>query len=397
MDGHIPYITFTSLLIVAYPLIVPSPPRLTAVVALLAAATAPVGILLLRVLGQVPPEAADYLRASFMPAVSATIAVFGSAVIYEVNAEVAKARELGSYQLQSLLGRGGMGEVWTAKHRLLARPAAIKLVRPELVAGDPESQELLLKRFEREAQTTASLRSPHTIELYDFGIAGDGTFYYVMELLRGFDVDKLVDRWGPMLPERAIHLIRQVCESLGEAHEQGLIHRDVKPANLYVCRYGREFDFVKVLDFGLVKPRGERGDDDPKLTGDNIVGGTPGFIAPEQVLGDRPVDGRTDIYSLGCVSYWMLTGTMVFRGKTPMETMVHHVKTEPVPPSQRTEVEIPRSLENVILACLEKEPEHRPANTDALSDLLAACVDEVPPWTRERARQWWEAHEPDRL
>ncbi|MDH5549004.1 MAG: serine/threonine protein kinase [Gemmatimonadota bacterium] len=316
----------------------------------------------------------------------------GARAIYRLGTDVARAREMGSYRLVERLGQGGMGEVWRAKHRMLARPAAIKLVRPEVLEGGGEHHDIALKRFTQEAQATASMRSPHTIELYDFGVSAEGTFYYVMELLDGFDLETLVEKFGPIPAERAVHLIRQVCHSLAEAHEHGLIHRDIKPANIYVCRYGRDLDFVKVLDFGLVKHRRER-ENDLKLTAPDVVSGTPGYISPEQVAGDQPIDGRTDIYCLGCVAYWLLTGHLVFQGSTAMRTMVMHLNEEPVPPSQRTELEIPAVLEQIIMQCLEKDPAHRAQTADELSRALVAC-ETLPEWDREREAQWWETHQP---
>ncbi len=316
----------------------------------------------------------------------------GARAIYRLNTDVAKAREMGSYRLVERLGQGGMGEVWRATHRMLARPAAIKLVRPEVLKAGGEDRDIALKRFTQEAQATASMRSPHTIELYDFGISAEGTFYYVMELLDGFDLETLVQKFGPLPAERAVHLIRQVCHSLAEAHEHGLIHRDIKPANIYVCRYGRDLDFVKVLDFGMVKHGGER-EDDVKLTAPGVVRGTPQYISPEQVVGDQPIDGRTDIYSLGCVAYWLLTGQLVFEGPTAMRTILMHLKEEPVPPSQRTEMEIPAALEQIIMQCLEKDPAHRPQTADELSRAFAAC-ETLPVWDREKAARWWETCQP---
>jgi serine/threonine-protein kinase len=316
----------------------------------------------------------------------------GARAIYRLGTDVAKAREMGSYRLVERLGQGGRGEVWRAKHRMLARPAAIKLVRPEVLEGGGEHHDIALKRFTQEAQATASMRSPNTIELYDFGVSAEGTFYYVMELLDGFDLETLVQKFGPLPAERAVHLIRQVCHSLGEAHEHGLIHRDIKPANIYVCRYGRDLDFVKVLDFGLVKHRGGR-EDAVRLTAPDVVGGTPGYISPEQVASDQPIDGRTDIYSLGCVIYWLLTGHLVFEGSSAMRTMVMHLNEEPVPPSQRTEMEIPAGLEQIIMQCLEKDPAHRPQTADELSKALADC-EALPEWNPETEARWWETHRP---
>jgi serine/threonine-protein kinase len=214
-----------------------------------------------------------------------------------------------------------------------------------------------------------------------------------MELLDGFDLDSLIKRVGPIEPSRTIHILRQACHSLAEAHEKGLIHRDIKPANIYVCRYGRDVDFVKVLDFGLVKHRREPAAEDPRLTAENTTSGTPAFMAPEQILGNLPIDGRTDIYALGCVAYWLLTGQMVFEGATPMEFMMHHAKTAPVPPSRRTETHIPADLEAVILACLEKDPGRRPRSADDLARRIDACA-AAGGWNAESARSWWQTHRP---
>ena len=376
-----------------FPVVVPARTWKVVAVALLIAAMDPLSLLLLVASGHtaLPP---NLTAARFSPDVSAVIlAGLVSQIIYRLGVQVTEARRMGSYQLEALLGSGGMGEVWRARHRLLARPAAVKLVRPELLGGDAESQRVGLKRFEREAQATASMRSPHTIGLYDFGIEDDGTFYYVMELLEGFDAETLVERFGPVLPERAIYFLQQICDSLGEAHEMGLIHRDIKPSNVYVCRYGRKVDFVKVLDFGLVKSRREAEAGDVRLTAESAVSGTPGYMAPEQTLGKRPLDARADIYAVGCVAYWLVTGEVVFRGATVLDTIVQHVQARPIPPSERTELEIPASLDAVILRCLEKDPDRRPQSTDELSQLLRACQTKAR-WTQERARDWWDTHAP---
>jgi serine/threonine-protein kinase len=288
-----------------------------------------------------------------------------------------------------------MGEVWKAKHRMLARPAAIKLVRPDVFgASGSEESRLMLARFEREAQATASMRSPHTIELYDFGVTADGTFYYVAELLDGFDCDALVKQFGPTPAERVIHLLHQVCDSLAEAHERELIHRDIKPANVFVCRYGRKVDFVKVLDFGLVKSRGQPGGNEIALTADGVVSGTPAFMSPEQVLGNRSIDTRSDIYAVGCLGYWLLTGELVFQGTTAMEVMTLHAHTQPSPPSGRTELVIPPSLDAVILSCLAKDPGERPQSADELSQRLDRSAQDVVAWTPMRAAGWWDVNAP---
>ena len=320
-----------------------------------------------------------------------TLATITSRVTYGLRRQVAEANELGQYVLEEKIGGGGMGEVWRARHRLLIRPAAIKLIRPQ-TAGDAE---LLLRRFEREARATAALKSPHTVQLYDFGATEDGRLYYVMELLDGLDLDTLVRRYGPLPAERAVHLMRQVCSSLQDAHANGLVHRDIKPANIVVSRAGSTFDFVKVLDFGLVKldPAEKNGGSAVNLTSEGIASVTPAFMAPETVLGVADTDHRVDLYALGCAAYWMLTGRLVFAGKTAIETMLHHAHTPPPRPSSRSELPIPAPLEELIMECLEKDPARRPAS----ADLVSARLDAVPlesEWTADRAARWWATHRP---
>ncbi|MEJ2240449.1 MAG: serine/threonine-protein kinase [Gemmatimonadales bacterium] len=297
------------------------------------------------------------------------------------------------FVLEERLGSGGMGEVWRARHRLLARPAAVKFIRPEVLSeGDGGSQHVIVTRFEREAQATASMRCPHTIELYDFGVADDGTFYYVMELLNGFDLESLVKQFGPIPPQRVLHLLRQLCHALAEAHENGLIHRDVKPGNIYVCRYGREYDWVKVLDFGMVKTLRAEGEASLKLTAETVMGGTPAYMAPEQALGDEAIDGRTDIYQAGCVAYYALTGQLVFTGRTQVEMMLKHATEAPVPPSSKSDKPIPPGLDALVLRCLSKDREERPATADELATAVAECARELPPWTSAEAGEWWRSH-----
>ena len=319
-----------------------------------------------------------------------TLATISSRVTYGLRRQVAEANELGQYVLEEKIGGGGMGEVWQARHRLLIRPAAIKLIRPQM-SGDAG---LLLRRFEREARATAALKSPHTVQLYDFGATDDGRLYYVMELLDGVDLDTLVRQYGPLPAERVVHLLRQVCSSLQDAHVNGLVHRDIKPANIVVSRAGTTFDFAKVLDFGLVKLDTDRkGEDDVKLTSEGSAGGTPAFMAPEVVLGVADTDHRVDLYALGCVGYWLLTGKLVFVGKSVVEVMFHHAHTPPSRPSTRSELPIPAALEDLVMDCLEKDPARRPASADAVSTRLAAVALESP-WTVERAERWWEMHRP---
>jgi serine/threonine-protein kinase len=322
------------------------------------------------------------------------MAYVGARVVYALGAEVTRARELGSYRLVERLGKGGMGEVWRAHHRLLARPAAIKLINRSLtVDAGVDAAARIRARFEREAQAMASLRSPHTVNLYDFGVADDGGFYYVMELLDGVDTEALVRRFGPVPPPRTISLLSQVCHSLSEAHARGLVHRDIKPANVFLCRQGEDVDFVKVLDFGLVKALTDAPDATPMLTQKHTVHGTPAFIAPEQALGRPDVDGRVDIYATGCLAYWLLTGRYVFTATSPMELLIHHAQSTPVAPSLRSETAIPPELDLLVLRCLAKEPADRPQSARELAQLLG----EIPvaqSWTEASAQTWWRQHLP---
>ncbi len=383
------------LVILVYPAIAPSTPGRTMLAAFAAALMDPVGYALAAAWGVPIVGGASAVAWATVPnLIAASLAVIPAHIITSLGREVSAARELGSYRVGELVASGGMGEVYRATHRLLARPAAIKLVRPDVLgARSPDEGRVLVKRFQREAAAAAALRSPHTIELYDFGVGEDGTFYLVMELLDGLTLDQLVERFGPVPPERAVHLLRQACESLAEAHDRGLVHRDVKPSNLYTCRLARAVDFVKVLDFGLVKSITERGQERTKLTSPESLAGTPAFMAPELVLDQAAVDRRVDIYALGCVAYWLLSGRLVFEADNALAMLHKHLEQQPLPPSSASEVAIPPGLDAVVLACLAKRPEDRPADMDDLARRLA----EVPiaePWTAERAAQWWTAHQP---
>jgi eukaryotic-like serine/threonine-protein kinase len=291
---------------------------------------------------------------------------------------------MGSYRLVEKIGQGGMGEVWRAEHRLLAREAAIKLIAP--VAG-AESLPVIRQRFEREARAIAALASPHTVTLFDYGVTEEGRLYYVMELLRGIDLEELVERYGPLPPERAAFLLLQMCASLEEAHSAGLTHRDIKPRNVLVSRLGTEYDFVKLLDFGLVKSTGAG---EAQLTKPESTAGTPAFMAPETAMGGA-VDSRADIYSLGCTGYWLLTGRLVFEGKTPTAILMEHVRAAPMPPSQRVETAIPAGLEALILECLAKEPGARPQGAGELRGRLEEWARD---WPRARSASWWKQHRP---
>jgi serine/threonine-protein kinase len=246
-----------------------------------------------------------------------------------------------------------------------------------------------LRRFELEAQATASLSSPHTIRVFDFGLTSDGTFYYVMELLEGRDLESLVRDFGPLPPARVVHLVRQICSSLAEAHAKGIIHRDIKPANIFACRMGVDVDFVKVLDFGLVKHE-HRPTAPTWLTSGHVTIGTPAYMAPEVILGEATLDRRVDIYALGCVAYFLLTGEQVFAAPSPMKLLMQHVTATPVPPSERSPHPIPPALEKMVMACLNKNPEKRPASIDDLLRMIATT--EANRWEQSAARLWWDAH-----
>ncbi|MBI3930101.1 MAG: serine/threonine protein kinase [Armatimonadetes bacterium] len=391
LDPELVWVSAVCVVIVVFPSLVPATPWKTLGTALVAASMGPLAFYLTRT----PEEAAlAPWRVVFAFAsnyVFALVAMTTSALICRLAADVREARELGSYRLEEKLGEGGMGEVWRASHRLLTRPAAIKLIQPAVLSTDPGEAEEIIRRFEREAQATAQLLSPHTVTVYDFGVAADGTFYYVMELLQGTNLETMVSRFGPVPEERAIFLLLQMCLSLEEAHGRGLVHRDIKPANVLACRLGTQVDFVKVLDFGLVKVPSD-GVGEMGLTVPHVICGTPAFMSPEQSRGD-PVDARSDLYSLGCVAYWLLTGEPVFQADTPVKMLLAHSGETPQPPSRKAAQTIGPELEAVILACLEKRPENRPAGVQELSRRLAACA--VPSlWDPERARAWWDQHLP---
>ena len=386
-------VSWLCVIILTYPAIVPSTPRSTFVTAFIAASMDPLWLGIAAARGEPFNHDAFLLIWHFLPTyICVALATIPSHIIVGLGRQVNRARELGAYQLGELIGRGGMGEVYKAHHRFLARPAAIKLIRPEALARGAAS-DMTIQRFRREAQAAASLRSPHTISLYDFGVTDDGVFYFVMELLEGVDLETLVRRFGPVSAGRSIYLLRQACRSLGEAHARGMVHRDVKPSNIHTCRLGLHVDFVKVLDFGLVKTTAAHAHEETLLTSPDVTTGTPAFMSPEMALGESDVDYRADIYALGCVGYWLLTGHLVFEADTPVKMMLQHVQSEPVPPSQRTEIDVPPELDRILLACLAKDPAKRPASAIDLARMLG----EIPvrqPWTLERAEEWWERHLP---
>jgi serine/threonine-protein kinase len=305
------------------------------------------------------------------------VATAGSAVIYGLRREVRHARQLGQYTLEERLGEGGMGVVFRARHAMLRRPTAVKLLRPERVG------EAGLRRFEREVQLTAGLSHPNTISVFDYGRTPDGVFYYAMEYLDGLTLDEIVAGDGPQPPARVVHVVRQVLGALGEAHGIGLVHRDVKPSNVILCERGGIPDVAKVLDFGLVKET----EGDPGLSHDGALVGTPLFLAPEAIRSGE-AGPRSDVYSVGAVAYYLLCGRHVFEGKSVVEVCGHHLHTPPTPPSERVSRPLPASLEAWVLGCLEKDPERRPRSAaDAASRLETCAVDDA--WTVDAARAWW--------
>jgi serine/threonine-protein kinase len=379
-------------LILVHPLIVPAPLGKAFVASLMAASMDPVGLAIAGARGAELPTLSVMIWTYLPNYLCAVIAVIPTRVRMRMEEHHAEVRELGSYKVGELLSRGGMGEIYRAEHRMLARPAAVKIIRPDVLGfADEAARVRAVGRFQREAQVTSRLCSPHTVAVYDYGVTQDGTLYYVMELLDGLDLEALVRQFGPVPVERAVHLLLQVCDSLSEAHECGLVHRDIKPSNVCLSHYGSRVDFVKVLDFGLARPTEPVGDADMQLTADTAVLGTPGFMAPEQIVGSPPVGPRTDLYAVGCLAYWLMTGTRVHEGGRPLEVLAHHLNTPPAAPSRRTELPIPESLDLIVLACLEKEPERRPSSADSLAELLRG-VQLQHPWSPERARQWWDTH-----
>lgn len=376
------------LLIFSYALFIPNTWRRAAVV------IAGMGLLPLAILGHVwahvpafaqltaQPEYSGYTSAHILLSVIAGMtAVVGVHTIGTLRRQAFAARQLGQYRLRQRLGSGGMGEVYLAEHQMMKRPCAIKLVRPEK-AGDLR----ILARFEREVRSTAKLSHWNSIDIYDYGRTADGTFYYVMEFLPGHNVGELVEQYGPLPPARAVYLVDQVCAALHEAHGIGLVHRDIKPANIFCAYRGGVFDVAKLLDFGLAKPAID-GSGDVQLTMEGTVTGSPLFMSPEQARGEDRVDARSDIYSLGAVTYYLLTGRPPFMADNPLKVIIAHASQDVVPPRQ-INGELPIELEDIVLRCLEKDPDDR--FQDALS--LRAALRELAfdeAWSSERAAEWW--------
>lgn len=370
-------------LIVIYGVFIPNTWKrcamLTGVTALLPLVLTPLGAYLHGTFGRAVAE--GMLDLSILMGTAWAVAVFGAYRIQTLQQEAFQARRLGQYRLRGRLGAGGMGEVYEAEHVLLRRRCAIKLIRE-----DQTSDPATFGRFEREVQAMATLTHWNTVEVYDFGRSDDGKFYYVMEYLDGLNLETLVSRHGPLPVGRAIHFLRQVCDALREAHGVGLMHRDIKPSNVMACKRGGMFDVTKLLDFGLVqqmKPSAES----LKLTVAGAILGSPPYMSPEQAMGRRDLDARSDIYSLGAVGYYLLTGQPPFPRETAMEMLLAHAYEAPTPPS-RVRPELPNDIQAVILRCLSKKPDERYANVGELSQALARCGD-ADGWGEDQSVAWW--------
>ena len=388
--------SWIAILILTSAMIMPSTPRRTLIASLVAAAMGPIGMGVAYLLGRPVPPMSTTLVLYLPTFIWAVVATLPSAMFQRMGRQLKQARALGSYELIEQLGAGGMGQVWRARHRFLARDAAVKLVRREALGDTDSSAQSQLRRFEREAQATALLRSQHSIRLFDFGTADDGSFYYVMELLEGRDLENVVKDFGPLAPERVTFLLKQICHSLAEAHARGMVHRDIKPANIFLCRMGLEFDFVKVLDFGLVQTRkadASTAVTETLATAEKLIG-TPAYMAPEVILGKDDVDRRADVYAIGCVAFYLLTGTRVFQDGNQMQSLIDHVHTEPVPPSTRLGRSLPKDLDRLVLDCLRKKPDDRPQDAAELLDRVVAA-NVTGAWSNGHARVWWEARLPE--
>jgi eukaryotic-like serine/threonine-protein kinase len=402
----LPTISWIGVVILMFAAVIPISTKKTIIAGLIAASMNPVGMLIARERGVWTFDSPlDTLMMHFPDYLLIGVAVVIARVVIQLGQEVSRAREMGSYQIGDLLKRGGMGEVYRATHTMLARPAAIKLIRPEMLGGgNGDDAQVAVRRFYREAAAAANLRSPHTVELFDFGVTEDQTLYFVMELLEGMDLESMVQKYGPLPAPRVIHILCQACESLEEAHARGLVHRDIKPANIHIGRVGIREDFVKVLDFGLVKAVAPDSDvpraldfglltsmgDTSVLSPDTAVSGTPGtpaYMAPEMALGET-VGARSDIYALGCVAYYLLTGELVFTADSSVQMIARHLHHAAVAPSARGRPEISPELDRLVLSCLAKNPEERPATAAALSHALREL--DVTPWSEEQATEWWE-------
>jgi serine/threonine-protein kinase len=361
--------------------VVPSSPRRTLLLGLVASAfTVGAGHAwhVTRTDARVPVALHDLWTALWC-ALAVAIATLASRLIFGLRQQVREAWQLGQYTLLEKIGEGGMGAVYRASHAMLRRPTAVKLLPPDQAGAER------LERFEREVQITSRLTHPNTVSIFDYGRTPDGVFYYAMEYLEGLNLEDLTRHDGAQPPGRVVHVLRQIAGSLAEAHEVGLIHRDVKPANvILMAQRGGSSDVAKVVDFGLVKDLDQRTD----LSREDRIAGTPLYLAPEAITTPGRVGARSDLYSLGCVGYYLLTGKPVFEGANVVEVCGHHLHTQPVPPAERLGRALPDGLCALLLSCLEKDPARRPSFAGAFLESLDA-LSGVPAWSGEDARSWW--------
>jgi serine/threonine-protein kinase len=376
-------------LIFTYALFIPNSWRRAAVVvgALAAAPVVLITVLWVQggVCGKLMHEHPTYLvEVGLMLGLALVTSVYGTHMVGALRREAFEARRLGQYRLLRLIGSGGMGDVYLAEHRMMKRPCAIKVIHPSK-ADDPQA----LARFEREVHATAQLSHWNSIEIFDYGQAEDGTFYYVMEYLPGLSLSQLVERHGPLPPARVVYLLAQVCDALGEAHAAGLIHRDIKPGNIFSAVRGGQYDVAKLLDFGLAKPLAVGGDPRGQLTEAGSITGSPLYMSPEQALGESEPDARSDVYSLGAVAYFLLTGVPPFTDEQPLKVILAHISKEVVAPS-RLRAGIPADVEAIVLRCLAKPPADRFQEVASLGLALAECS-VAGQWNRDLAADWWQA------
>ena len=369
---------------------IPSTPSRTATLTTLAAL--PLIAADIWMLGVRPPHGAEQAAAApfavLWALVMIALSIVASNVVFGLRKEVERVRRLGQYTLDEKVGEGAMGVVYRARHAMLRRPTAIKLLPPQRMGQKN------LQRFEQEVQLTARLTHPNTVAIYDYGRTPDGVFYYAMEFLDGINLEDLVRRYGAQPEGRVIAILRQVCRALAEAHGLGVIHRDIKPGNIILTIRGGEPDVAKVVDFGLVKELDTTGGSQTRSVDANLLVGTPLYLSPEAISAPDRVDARSDLYALGAVGYFLVTGQPLFEGRTIMELCAHHLHTPPVPPSTRLGRPVDRQLEAVLLSCLEKDPADRPRTAMVVHDALAES-DAATEWSPEDARRWWASYRPD--
>ncbi|HEY5926540.1 MAG TPA: serine/threonine-protein kinase [Kofleriaceae bacterium] len=368
-------------------LVVPSTGRRTAIVTTLASIPMAVAAVILPFINEWPPGkdvSGPALVVGFLQieVVAILLAAAGSEIIYGLRQKVTAAQQLGQYTLGRKIGSGGMGVVYLAHHDLLRRPTAIKLLHPDRVGHDN------MQRFEREVRHMSQLTHPNTVAVFDYGRSFEGTFYYAMEYLDGIDLHNLITKHGKQPAERVRQIMIQVCGALHEAHVRGISHRDIKPANIILCERGAMPDVAKVVDFGLAKELAKESG-----ASTQVVVGTPAFVAPEAVTDPNSVGPAADLYALGCVGYFLLTGKKLFTGNTAVDICIQHVTKPPTPPSQVTDATVPRALEDIIMMCLAKQPSGRPASANDLADQLRAAGP-FTDWDESRALAWWREFKP---